>query len=150
MTFSLAEQTLVFLESILLGAVSGLWYDACRAMRRTTHLDSFGTALVDFLFWMTTLGALFYFAVTSAAAQMRGYVLLGQGLGAVLYFLCFSPLFLPLMCTILYYVGFLVRFPINLGRRLCIFAEAKLHRLAQVAEIIKKLKKRLPFLKDSG
>lgn len=149
MTFSLAEQTLVFLEAILLGAASGLWYDICRAVRRTARAGTFGTALADLLFWLTALGALFYFAVTDAAAQMRAYVLLGQGLGVTLYFLCFSPLLLPLMCEILHYIVLFVVFPVGLGQRLCIFIAEKFDRMAQVGQIIKKLKKRLPFLKRS-
>lgn len=150
MTFSLAAQTLVFLQSILLGAASGLWYDVCRAVRRTGRAGSFGTALTDLLFWLTALGALFYFAVTDAAAQMRGYVLLGEGLGALLYFLCFSPLLLPLMCAVLHCAGLLLCFPVNLGRRISIFAEKRLDGMAQVAQFIKRLKKKLSFLKHSG
>ena len=37
MSFSLAEQTLVFLEAILLGAAGGLMYDLCRAARRAAR-----------------------------------------------------------------------------------------------------------------
>lgn len=150
MTFSLAEQTLVFLQAILLGALSGLWYDLCRAVRRTAHTGLFGTAILDLLFWMTALGALFYFAVTDAAAQMRGYVLVGEALGAALYFLCFSPLILPLVCGILHYSALAVTFPIRLGGKVCILAEKQLTKMSKITQIIKKLKKRLPFLKRSG
>lgn len=150
MTFSLAEQTLVFLEAILLGAASGLFYDLCRAWRRAARAGAFGTALADFVFWLTALGALFYFAVTDAAAQMRAYVLLGEGLGAALYFLCFSPLLLPLMTGLLRFCGLAAAFPVRLGRWLCMWASDKLDKMACVAQIIKKLKKKLPFLRRSG
>ena len=98
MSFSLAEQTLVFLEAILLGAAGGLMYDLCRAARRAARTGTLGTALADLVFWLAALGGMFYFAVTDAAAQMRGFVLLGEGLGMALYFLCFTPL-LPVSYT---------------------------------------------------
>ena len=56
MSFSLAEQTLVFLEAILLGAAGGLMYDLCRAARRAARTGTLGTALADLVFWLAALG----------------------------------------------------------------------------------------------
>ena len=77
----------------------------CRSLRRAAHAGVFGTALTDFVFWLFVLGALFYFAVTDAAAQMRVYVLLGEGLGMALHFLCFTPLLLPVFIGVLRIFG---------------------------------------------
>lgn len=150
MTFSLAEQTLVFLEAILLGVAGGLVYDLCRAVRRAGKAGTLGTALADLAFWLAVLGALFYFAVTDAAAQMRAYVLLGEGLGMALYFLCFSPLLLPLLLLALRFAAQMVRFPLRLGGKLCAWTGKQIEKIRLPVQIFKKLKKKLPFLRRLG
>ena len=150
MGFSLAEQTRVFLEAGLLGVLGGLIYDLCRAVRRTAHTGTLGTALADLAFWLAALGALFYFAVTDAAAQLRAYVILGEGLGMALYFLCFSPLLLPGFAALLRAAGRVLRAPVRAGGRFCIFVESKIARLHPGTQILKKVKKKLPFSGRSG
>lgn len=150
MTFSLAQQTLVFLEAILLGVLGGLVYDICRAVRRATQTGIAGTAVADAVFWLVVLGGLFYFAVTDAAAQMRAYVLLGEGLGMALYFLSFSPLILPLLVLALRLAAGTFLFPIRLGCRICLWLDGFAGKIKTPAEILKKIKKRLPFLKHLG
>ena len=150
MSFSLAEQTLVFLEAILLGVASGLVYDLCRAVRRAARTGMFGTALADLAFWLIALGGLFYFAVTDAASQMRSFVLLGEGLGMTLYFLCFTPLLLPVFVALLHLFARAAAFPPQLGGRLCVFAGRRLEGIAPPVQFLKKLKKKLPFLRRLG
>lgn len=150
MSFSLEEQTLVFLEAILLGVGGGLVYDLCRSLRRVVHAGIFGTALTDFAFWLFVLGALFYFAVTDAAAQMRVYVLLGEGLGMALYFLCFTPLLLPVFIGLLRLLGYMAAFLPRQGAKICALAEQKWKAGERLVQIFKKIKKTLPFLKRLG
>ena len=150
MSFSLDEQTLVFLEAILLGAAGGLMYDLCRAARRAARTGTLGTALADLVFWLAALGGMFYFAVTDAAAQMRGFVLLGEGLGMALYFLCFTPLLLPALVALMRFGARAAALPPKLGGRLCLFAERRLERISPPVQILKKLKKKLPFLRRLG
>ena len=90
MTFSLAQQTLVFLEAILLGVIGGFIYDICRAIRQIMHFKTKGTIIIDSIFWLILLIILFYFAVTDAVSQMRFYVILGEIGGMLLYFLSFT------------------------------------------------------------
>lgn len=150
MTFSLAHQTLVFLESILLGVCGGIVYDICRAVRRVTNLKLLGTAVIDVIFWIIVLSGFFYFAVTDAVSQMRFYVAFGEISGMILYFLSFTPFFLPLFCFITKYILLLLGLPhafIN-------FITIKIHIFKplynQGVEIIKKMKKTLSFLRKSG
>lgn len=150
MTFSLAEQTRVFLEAILLGAAGGLVYDLCRAVRRVTQPGTVGTALADLIFWLSVLGALFYFAVTDAAAQMRLYVLIGEGLGMALYFLTLSPLVLALTVAALRLAAAAAVLPVRAGRRLCTMADTRLPKWTPSVQIFKMMKKRLPFWRRLG
>lgn len=150
MSFSLAEQTLVFLEAILWGAAGGLVYDLCRAVRRAARTGTFGTALADLAFWLIVLSGLFYFAVTDAASQMRSFVLLGEGLGMALYFLCFTPLLLPVFVALLRLAARAAAFPPRLGSRLCILVGRRVEEFPPPVQILKKLKKKLPFWSRLG
>ena len=94
-------QWLVFLQSILLGVALGLYYDVLRALRRHFRLGVVGTALLDTLFWVGLLVALFEFGLNFAAGQSRGYVLVGMGLGGALYFALPGPLVIALLCDVL-------------------------------------------------
>ena len=58
MTFSLAQQTLVFLEAILLGVIGGFIYDICRAIRQVLNFKTKGTVIIDTFFGLLYL--LFY------------------------------------------------------------------------------------------
>ena len=137
MSFSLEEQTLVFLEAILLGVGGGLVYDLCRSLRRAAHAGVFGTALTDFVFWLFVLGALFY-------------VLLGEGLGMALHFLCFTPLLLPVFIGVLRIFGRMAAFLPRQGTKICALAEQKWRAGERLVQIFKKIKKKLPFLRRLG
>ncbi len=149
MTFTLGEQTLVFLEAVLAGAAGGVCYDLCRALRRRLHLGGLGTALLDGLFWLVVLGWLFYFSVTDAAAQARSYVLLGFGLGFGLYFLCFSQALLLLFQAIVGVLVWACILPVRLGRRTACLAAQFFDRAEQFVQNLKKTKKMLPFFRRS-
>lgn len=150
MNFTLAQQTLVFLEAILLGVLGGVCYDVCRAVRRTFRAGLWGTALLDGVFWLVSLGALFCFAVTEAAAQARFYVPLGAGLGMALYFLCFSALALPVLRALLETLCWAVRLPYRAGARAAGAAGRLFDSRGRVVQILKKIKKKLPFSRRSG
>ena len=150
MTFTLQEQTLVFLEAILLGAVGGVCYDVCRALRWTFRTGRLGTALLDGVFWLLVLGTLFYFAVTDAAAQARSYVLLGEWLGMALYLLCLSPLVLPVLRAVLRGVCWVAVIPWRMGAALAQIADRIFDSQGLAVQILKKIKKKLPFLRHSG
>lgn len=150
MTFSLAQQTLVFLESILLGAISGVIYDICRAIRRTAKLKMLGTIIMDTIFWIIVLIGLFYFAVTDAVSQMRFYVVLGEIGGMLLYFLSFTAFTLPVFCFVIKELLFVICLPIVFIQFIISKAHIVKHFCKHGIEIIKNIKKRLSFFRKSG
>ncbi|MDR3767555.1 MAG: spore cortex biosynthesis protein YabQ [Butyricicoccus sp.] len=150
MTFTLGEQTLVFLEAILLGAAGGVCYDVCRALRWTFRTGRLGTALLDGVFWLLVLSTLFYFAVTDAAAQARSYVLLGEGLGMALYLLCLSPLILPVLRAALRAVCWVAVIPWRMGAAVAKMGNRLFDSRGKAVQILKKIKKKLPFLRHSS
>lgn len=118
MEITLAAQTITFLQAIVLGVCCGVIYDGCRALRRVLHAGMGLTALLDAVFCLAALLGLFVFAVIYAVGQMRGYVLVGEGIGLALYFLSLSTLLLPAMEGVLRLAGWLLWLPVRLYQRL--------------------------------
>lgn len=147
MYISIADQTAVFLRSILFGAAVGAYYDFLRVIRREKRLRGLPTALLDGAFWLAAIAAFALFVLIVADGDWRSYVLVGLGGGLVLYFLTLSPTVLALLGAVLTAAGWLVRtvlLPVRLARRAC--------ASRQVQKIIhkfrgKNLKKKLPFLR---
>lgn len=151
MYISIADQTAVFLRSILLGAAVGSYYDFLRAIRREKRLRNLPTALLDAVFWLAAIVAFALFVLIAADGDWRSYVLVGLGGGLVLYFLTLSPAVLMLLgmvlSALLTVLGWTVRavlLPVSLIRRV--------GASRQVEKIIhkfwgKNLKKKLPFLR---
>ena len=79
----LTAQSAYFLEAVLLGAVLGLVYDVFAVVRGLTRAGAGLTALCDALFWLIALAVYFVFTVAWAGGQVRGFLLLGCGLGAL-------------------------------------------------------------------
>lgn len=152
MYISIADQTIVFLRSILFGAAVGAYYDLLRAMRREKRLHWLPVALLDGVFWLAAIVAFALFVLLAADGDGRSYVLAGLAGGLTLYFLTLSPLVLSLLRTVLSAFFFILdrllwiaSLPALLLRRLAASRAAR--KLVQKFRG-KNFKKRLPFLRD--
>lgn len=108
MTVPMQAQFLLGLQSILLGAALGLFYDILRAFRVYFSAGRLTTALYDLVFWLVLLAAFFEFNLVFAMGQSRWYVLAGACGGAGIYFFLFSGL-----------VQGVLRLALDLAARLC-------------------------------
>ena len=149
MYISIADQTAVFLRSILFGAAVGAYYDFLRVIRREKRLRGLPTALLDGAFWLAAIAAFALFVLIVADGDWRSYVLVGLGGGLVLYFLTLSPTVLALLGAVLSALltaaGWLVRtvlLPVRLARRAC--ASQRVQKIIHKFRG-KNLKKKLPF-----
>ncbi len=83
----IAAEAMLFLTSCLLGAALGVVYDFFRAVRL---LFPPGAALAfaeDGLFFAVVGVAEFIFFLNHTYGQLRGFLLIGQGLGFLIYYL---------------------------------------------------------------
>lgn len=101
MEISLEVQTLVFLQSILLGVSLSFFYDFLRAIRHSCKASIARTAILDGLFWVVVLISYFLFVIVIVHGEGRAYILLGAVLGTVFYFMTFSPIILDIFGLIL-------------------------------------------------
>lgn len=122
--FSNAEQLHLALQSLLLGAGLGLFYDVLRAVRRQFSFGRAATAACDTLFWLVLLGALFEFNLLFAPGQSRYFILAGAAGGAALYFGLLSPAALAVFGRALGALVWALRLPGRAARTLRRLAQA--------------------------
>lgn len=86
----LVGQLYSFSVTLFTGMAAGFCYDYYRALKASLGLKKYGTHLGDLLFWLVTTGVVFFLLLLFNSGEMRFYVLVGLGLGALVYFYLFS------------------------------------------------------------
>lgn len=89
---SLAGQTYAFLMTILAGAIVGLLFDVYWVFRSTFRPRQFATALTDLLYWIVVTPTVFAMLLAGNWGELRFYVLIGLGVGLLLYFQALSSI----------------------------------------------------------
>ena len=82
MGITIAGQTAVFLQSLLLGAVLGCFYDLFRITRIAFLMPALLVLIEDLLFFLFSSIALFGFLLENNDGQIRWFILLGVVLGS--------------------------------------------------------------------
>jgi spore cortex biosynthesis protein YabQ len=86
----LADQTADFLRALLLGAALGVVYDVFRVLRiafpQKTAFGRLAIFIEDLLFFTLCAAATFVFLMGAVQGRIRFFLLLGEGLGAVIYY----------------------------------------------------------------
>lgn len=77
------------LHAWLMGLLAGLYYDLLKTLRRRIRRRGV-TRFLDLLFWMGLALALFIQTMTMGDGEVRIFMLVTNGLGALLYFLVLS------------------------------------------------------------
>ena len=96
MAVSVSAQTFVFLFSCVLGAGLGLLYDIFRIIRLAAPCGKVAVFFQDILFLLACTAATFLFLLRESAGEVRIFILVGEILGAVLYYLTFGTLIMKL------------------------------------------------------
>lgn len=81
---------LAFLISIGIGIGAGFLFDFYRVARITWRLGRLGTSIGDLLIWVALTLVVFALLLLANWGEVRWYILLGLGLGALLYHRAFS------------------------------------------------------------
>jgi len=81
---SLANQLMCAALSLALGAAAGLLYDVLHEMR-TMFRSVLISALMDILFWMVCIAAVFMLAMTAGQGELRIYMVAGIAGGGAIY-----------------------------------------------------------------
>lgn len=85
-----AEQVYIFLWSVLIGAIMGVIFDFFRALRRNGNTRNIIVYLQDIIFWFIVAIIIITSSFILNNGELRGYMLIGYLLGALLYMLLLS------------------------------------------------------------
>lgn len=83
---TLVNQMCSFAATIVIGVAAGFCYDYYRVVRGVFRLKKAGTFLGDILFWLITTAVVFLMLLQGNWGEVRLYVFIGLGLGALIYF----------------------------------------------------------------
>lgn len=99
--FTLQNQTFVFLASCVLGFFLGMVYDAFRISRLAFKLNAVVVFIEDVLFFVIAAVSSFAFMLLENNGVLRGFLLIGEIVGAILYFSTLSLLIMKLASVII-------------------------------------------------
>ncbi len=97
MDFSIANEVYILLYSVLFGMIIAFLYDLFRTIRIEVQTGVLFSGLQDILFWCIATAIMFFLVFFTNDGRLRWYHIFGSFLGAVLYFLTLSRLFMLLV-----------------------------------------------------
>lgn len=86
----MAEQVYIFFTSVIIGAIMGVVFDFFRALRRKGNTKNILVYIQDVIFWLIIAIIIIVSSFIINNGELRGYMLLGYILGAIIYMLLFS------------------------------------------------------------
>ena len=97
-------QAWIFLSTVLVGMVIGLFYDFFRVARKVAPHAGWAIQLEDVLFWIIATGSMFYFMLNRNFGEIRMFSIIGAAIGVVVYFSTVSRLVLTISVAVINFV----------------------------------------------
>lgn len=97
-------QAWLFLSTVVVGMVIGLFYDIFRITRKVAPHSTLAVHFEDAVFWVLATGGMFYFMLHRNYGEIRPFALIGATCGVVLYFATVSRLVLKVSVTVINFV----------------------------------------------
>ncbi|ONI37975.1 hypothetical protein AN639_08675 [Candidatus Epulonipiscium fishelsonii] len=109
-----SSQALLFFECIKIGILMGVIYDLLRVTRKIVkHLDLL-VHIEDLLYWVGCSILGFSILYMHNYAEIRIFAFLGMILGATLYFLSFSLIFMKIVTQIIEWIRYVLSIVFNI------------------------------------
>lgn len=86
----LVDQVYIFFSSVIIGAVMGVVFDFFRALRRKGNTKNILVYIQDSIFWFIIAIMIIVSSFIINSGELRGYMLIGYILGAILYMVLIS------------------------------------------------------------
>jgi spore cortex biosynthesis protein YabQ len=102
MNKAIAIEMQFFLVSILWGAIILFVYDLLRIFRRLVKHNEFFIAIEDLIFWVLASLFIFIMMYQQNNGIIRGFSIMGMGIGMVLYHFALSELFVSLVTKLIH------------------------------------------------
>ncbi len=91
------NQAISFILSLCVGGIFCLFYDILRALRKVCLNSFFMVTVTDIFIWVFYAFATFIFLMAVTDGEIRGYVLIGEFAGFVIFRISLSTLIFPLL-----------------------------------------------------
>lgn len=104
------NQAYLFIVFILNGFLIGLLFDTFRVFRKSFKTNDFLTQVQDTIFWVLTGLILIYSIFKFNNGNIRAYIFIGVVLGAIIYLLLFSKLFIKISVSIISWIKKIIIF----------------------------------------
>jgi len=101
---SISNQVNIFLWSILGGMSIAFVYDIFRVKRRIIKTNNIITYIEDLLYWSISAAIMFAIVYIGNDGEIRGYIFLGNIIGAVLYILLLSRIVMFISLKVINYL----------------------------------------------
>ncbi|RPF48341.1 spore cortex biosynthesis protein YabQ [Hydrogenoanaerobacterium saccharovorans] len=102
-------QTIVFLQSLMLGFALGLFYDVFRIFRLAIHHSSAIIFLEDISYFATCAVITFLFSLSAVNGHVRVFLVIGELLGATIYYFSLGALVMSVSKLIIRFIKALLR-----------------------------------------
>lgn len=140
-----SDQLLTFGYALILGAILCVIYDLLRAHRIANHCGAITVFIADLAFWIAAAFMTFLFLLARTKGELRGYVLVAELIGFVIFRLTFSKLLFSVLLAIFNAFVHIGVFLSKVFERLAVFVneigKKTLKILKRVGKRLKKLLK---------
>lgn len=149
------NQSYLFLIFTVNGFIIGMLFDFFRILRKTFKTSDFITYIQDIIFWILTGLLILYSIFQFNNGEIRLYMFLGIGIGAILYLLLISKyvvkISVAILCKIKEVIQKIIKivlFPIKATAKICQKIIEKINITTKIKKIFQKMQKNL--LKTKG
>lgn len=97
----IANQVFVFFWSIVIGAILALIFDFFRISRRKGNTKNWVVYVEDVFYWIIVAVMIIASAFITNDGELRGYMFIGYGIGAIFYLILFSKMLIKIISGIL-------------------------------------------------
>ena len=105
----IANQVYVFFWSIVIGAILALIFDFFRISRRKGNTKNWVVYVEDVFYWIIVAVMIIASAFITNDGELRGYMFIGYGIGAIFYLILFSKMLIKIISGILDFIENIVK-----------------------------------------
>ncbi len=113
MLFTMEQQIILFVFSLLSGVLIGVLFDIYRIIRGFEDVGAIITIIQDILFWIATGFIVFIFMMYTSYAYMSFNVFVYVGIGLFVYIKLISKIFINVLHNVLLAIGKVLRVIFN-------------------------------------
>lgn len=139
---NLAEQTLSFLLSLLLGVILCLKYDIFRAYRKIKKPTVIGVFIQDVLYFLICAVLTFLLMIITTSGQVRGYIFIGIVIGFAICRISLSVLFFKILVVLF---GAVAKIFMAVKRKTTVLIKAIFRKIQGIAKKLLKFFKNVLF-----